>query len=867
MYRILIAVALLLQLISAHSSQPERISHLSQISASSLELLPRLVEPPSQRTSHTSVLKRALSPPRPHQLEHSDSILLKFAIPTDTQPLKWFTLSLRPSANLIHPNARIIYSNTHSELRREDVLAYSGWSIYPDHIQSWWDEEHASVDRPSPEWASAYDDPRVAGWARILIHEQTTEMESDDDLHSLVFEGSFEHDNQLWHVKPTHTFRNLRTQQDPDPVPWLAHPTGGLVVWSDSDSSQDIAAPSSCGHDQLSFNSNPQHPIYHTTPQQEQQQQQQQIHFNSFSLTTFLDNLLGIPSLPPPPPSSLANMNFNQTSRHAARSLTKRQSVSNDITWLGNSTTSSNFINSIGSTRGCPIGSRVLFIGVAADCTYVSKYKTQDAARTAILSNINSVSAIYQRTFNVSIGVVELNVQPPECPTTTKPDGLLWNVACPTNDGVGLDLNRRLSVFSDWRGKKGGSDGAGLWHLMTDCSSGSEVGVAWLGQLCETETQVSSSGQVTSGTGVTASTTNEWQVMAHEIGHNFGAIHDCGSGCGLSDACCPLSSSTCNSLGNYLMSPVATKNTTNFSPCSIGNICTTLHSTLNTSCLAIPGQRSVISLQQCGNGIVEPGEDCDPGQNNKSNCCDPATCKFRAGAVCDPLNGPCCKSDCQFSSSDQVCRPSANPECDIEEKCNGKEVHCPTDQFNENGKSCGPTGQDLKCAAGICTSRDEQCKTQGTSLGLTKSCPSGATQDCKISCVDPTGRADCIILSTNFIDGSDCGYGGKCLNSVCKSGNLKDTVSSWFKSNLSIAIPIVIVVGLLAIMFIVMVLRCLGNCMSRNRASSHANHPSAMRPIPRVNLPPQQHHHPTTDNQSNWIDPTVYNGAHHHHRI
>ncbi|WAR63781.1 hypothetical protein PtB15_17B382 [Puccinia triticina] len=813
----MLVALLLLQLatlLHAHSSPPPPILTVRHIAAGSLHLLPRLLDPPSQRTAHNSILRRSQSIPTPGQLQYDDTILLKFAIPAHhqqqhpsiiadpDQPLQWFTLSLRPTQNLIHPNAKLIYAATdpasttptESPLLSRDVLAYSGWSIDPDHIHSWWDEEHASVDRPSPEWASAYEDQRVRGWARILVHQATSEMEAEDDLHQLIFEGAFEHDNQLWHIKPWDSFSSLRTHADSEPTPWEAHPTGGLI-----------------------------HAVYRA-PQPLGSSQQIQLNpassFSLASMTSFLDHLLGIPTYRSSVNIPSSGMNFNQSSRLMPPSTTKtlhrRQSMGNDITWLGNTTTSSNFINSIGTTTGCPIGSRVVFIGVAADCTYVSKYKTQDAARMAILNNVNSVSAIYQRTFNISIGVVELNVQSPECPATPKADAM-WNVGCPGSGTGGLDLNRRLSVFSDWRGKKGGGDGAGLWHLLTDCSSGSEVGVAWLGQLCEVQSQSSNTGQVTSGTGVTAATTNEWQVMAHEIGHNFGAIHDCASGCDLSDTCCPQSRTSCNSNGNFLMSPVATKNTTNFSPCSIGNICTTLHSTVNTSCLVTPGQRTVISLQQCGNGIVEPGEDCDPGQSTTSSCCDPRTCKFRTGAVCDPLNGPCCQSDCQFASPQQVCRPSANAECDEEERCSGKDVHCPDDKFAENGKGCGPSGMGLKCAAGMCTSRDEQCKAQGASLALTKACPAGATMDCKIACVDPTGGADCIVLATNFVDGSECGYGGRCVAGSCKAGSITDTAESWFRNNLAISIPIAIVAGLLGLMFLLM----------------------------------------------NWIDPTVYNGHGH----
>jgi hypothetical protein len=43
-------------------------------------------------------------------------------------------------------------------------------------------------------------------------------------------------------------------------------------------------------------------------------------------------------------------------------------------------------------------------------------------------------------------------------------------------------------------------------------------------------------------------------------------------------------------------SPVSIRNVTAFSQCSVGNICSVLQSTLNTTCLATPGQRTVISL-------------------------------------------------------------------------------------------------------------------------------------------------------------------------------------------------------------------------------------------------------------------------------
>lgn len=124
---------------------------------------------------------------------------------------------------------------------------------------------------------------------------------------------------------------------------------------------------------------------------------------------------------------------------------------------------------------------------------------------------------------------------------------------------------------------------------------------------------------------------------------------------------------------------------------------------VDTSCLLNPDpSRQTITLQMCGNGIVESGEDCDPGKGVNSTCCDSQTCKFTKNSVCDPSSTPCCTAQCQFAPATQVCRAARDPACDTPEMCPGNSSACPADIFAPNGKSCGSNG--LACATGQCTS-------------------------------------------------------------------------------------------------------------------------------------------------------------------
>uniref|UniRef100_A0A0W0FZ96 Disintegrin and metalloproteinase domain-containing protein B n=1 Tax=Moniliophthora roreri TaxID=221103 RepID=A0A0W0FZ96_MONRR len=499
----------------------------------------------------------------------------------------------------------------------------------------------------------------------------------------------------------------------------------------------------------------------------------------------------------------------------------------------------SNFADTIGSTAGCPTEQRILHISMAADCEYVSHYGSVEAATDRILTDMNSVSGLFRDSFNVSLGIVELAVMNPTCPSQVD-QSTPWNQGCSTS----VPIDTKLSLFSEWRGRRS-QDGAGLWHLMSGCPTGQEVGIAWLGTLCQATANTNSNGgQTVSGTGVSTFGQTEWQVVAHEIGHNFGAIHDVSLSPPRRFEGLIRLLNTCDTQSRFIMSPVTRDGEYAFSDCSKGNICSLMQPTTeratNTSCLfttnSPEAQRPLISLRMCGNGIVErdQGEECDPGTGKSSPCCDSSTCKLINNAKCDPMSGGgCCTDQCDFAPSSQVCRPAVDSNCDVAEQCTGSSADCPSDQHQPNGQTCGRDntfGDELKCASGRCTSIGLQCRQIGASLNLTRACPQ-ADKSCQVTCQDPSNSNSCVRLSSMLADGSECGFGGFCEKGSCNEGNWWNVFTNWYRRNLQIAIPVTVVAGLL----ILSILYC---CLRSLFRRAHRPAPSKYVPVGVINAPP-----------------------------
>jgi hypothetical protein len=72
-------------------------------------------------------------------------------------------------------------------------------------------------------------------------------------------------------------------------------------------------------------------------------------------------------------------------------------------------------------------------------------------------------SAVFEETFNVALGLINITVMDPTCDAKVD-QKRPWNRACDATYALG----DRLSDFSLWRSSMS-NDGAGLWHLMTNC--------------------------------------------------------------------------------------------------------------------------------------------------------------------------------------------------------------------------------------------------------------------------------------------------------------------------------------------------------------------------------------------------------------
>jgi hypothetical protein len=490
------------------------------------------------------------------------------------------------------------------------------------------------------------------GWARIILHH---------DGQYPLFEGAFRFDGDHHHIQTKTHYLQTKHAFDPE----LPHPDAEyMVVWRDSDIGTELSqdgdgilhgemrrsageAPS-CSAETLSFNSQPDHPVYRAMLKREEP-----VWGSKYTRSIFSRQIDG------------------QT---------------------GGNSAGVNLTTTVGDTTGCPTTRKVALVGIATDCTYTAQFANKSAATENIISIVNSASVQYEDSFNITLGLQNITINEAECPATAAASAP-WNVGC---NAAGIDIQARLNLFSAWRGER--PDTNAYWTLLSTCATQSAVGLAWLGQACITNAQVSSTStgnETVSGANVVVRTSTEWQVLAHETGHTFGAVHDCDSStCSdgttvASQQCCPLSASTCDAGGAYIMNPSTGTNIQKFSPCTIGNICSAMgRNSVKTSCLTANKDIKTISGSQCGNGIVEAGEDCDCGGTASctgNTCCNPTTCKFTTNSVCDPSNEDCCTSTCQFAGSGTVCRPSTGV-CDPQEVCTGTTAACPADTTAVDGK-------------------------------------------------------------------------------------------------------------------------------------------------------------------------------------
>jgi len=630
-------------------------------------------------------------------------------------------LTLEPNHDILAQPVHVNYLDADGNVARTEPIDRLAHKVYKG--DAWWQNIDGTWTR--------------VGWARITVHQ--------DGLNPL-FEGPFTIQGDHHHIQLASSYRQTKHELDP----WGEDKVEEhMVIFRDSDIAtydpiktdlkerdlHGLGDGMACHADRLQFNADPQHPVY-------------------AGLKVKDDDS-----------SSWGTMSFGSL-------FGKRQIDSS--TGAGNSG-GTNLTSTIGSTNGCPNMRKVALVGVAYDCSFASNFNSTQSTHAYVIQQMNAASSVYESTFNITLGLANLtsgatqNADESTCPSSA-PASAPWNVPCSNS----IDLSNRLNLFSAWRSQQ--QDGNSHWTLLTNCATGSEVGLAWLGQACiigvtdRNDTQ--GTQQSVAGANVVAYTSTEWQVIAHETGHTFGAVHDCTSetcsdGTYAAQQCCPLSSSTCDAGEKYIMNPSTAQGITNFSPCSVGNICNAmLTGSVKTTCLTDNKNVILNSGPICGNGIVEVGEDCDCGGTSgcgNDKCCNPTTCKYTSGSVCDDANDDCCLN-CQLKTAGTVCRPSTGV-CDPQEVCTGNSSSCPPDQTAPNGKSCG---NGLSCASGQCTSRDQQCKTLMGSYTQGNDTYACDNFDCTLSCASPEfGSGVCYGLQQNFLDGTPCGGGGQCSNVSC----------------------------------------------------------------------------------------------------
>eukprot|EP00698_Gefionella_okellyi_P016157 TRINITY_DN4605_c0_g2_i1.p1 TRINITY_DN4605_c0_g2~~TRINITY_DN4605_c0_g2_i1.p1 ORF type:complete len:692 (+),score=130.00 TRINITY_DN4605_c0_g2_i1:146-2221(+) len=127
-----------------------------------------------------------------------------------------------------------------------------------------------------------------------------------------------------------------------------------------------------------------------------------------------------------------------------------------------------------------------------------------------------------------------------------------------------------------------------------------------------------------------------------------------------------------------------------------------------------------VASPQCGNGVVEVGEQCD--------------------------GGPCCTSSCLFTQSDYICRTSSGV-CEQDSYCRGNAISCPANAYRAAGESCSPgacamdstcSGSGIECPFNGFAPVDRECRAVSGVCDLAEKC-TGTAVACPLDVYRPEG--------------------------------------------------------------------------------------------------------------------------------